>query len=161
MPRFGTEPSAGENDSVSEVRFSSSTLSLPLTGIGSGVGVVGLSGRKMVLKPLPVKVPVKAASGPSVGISAPIGVRCSPAAIGTSVILNPLGSCTAGWRFTLAMAAISDAWVAVSVVSFSGSAMIAAGLMVVSGMVQLSRYADRSPPIEFHYPSLRTAFCEP
>jgi hypothetical protein len=29
-------------------------LSLPSTGIGSGVGVALLSGRKMVLKPLPV-----------------------------------------------------------------------------------------------------------
>src|SRR5579862_3440582 len=142
MPRFGTEPSGGENDSVSEVRLSSSTLSLPATGIGSGVGVVGLSGRKMVLKPLPVKVPVNAANGPSVGVSKPIGVRCSPAAIGTSVILKPVGNCTAGFSSRLATAATSEAWVAVSVVSFSGAATVASGLMVVSGMVQLSRYGS-------------------
>ena len=35
--------------------------------MGSGVGVFRLSGRKMVLKPCPLKVPVKAARGPRLG----------------------------------------------------------------------------------------------
>ncbi len=42
----------GAKDRVSEVRFSSST------------GVLWLFGRKMVLNPLPVQLPVKATSGP-------------------------------------------------------------------------------------------------
>jgi hypothetical protein len=60
---------SGENDSVSEVRFSSRMLSLGGGGgaIGNDVGVVVLSGRKMVLKPLPLKVPAKALSGPGLG----------------------------------------------------------------------------------------------
>ena len=33
----------------------------------SGVGVAVLSGRKIILKPFPVNVPVKAASGPRLG----------------------------------------------------------------------------------------------
>lgn len=55
---------------VSSVRFSSSTLSggsVVLIGPGICVGVVALSGRKIVLNPCPVNVPVKADSGPSVG----------------------------------------------------------------------------------------------
>src|SRR6266702_7292714 len=69
-PRFGIEPRLFENDSVSSVRFSSSTLSggsVVLIGPGICVGVVVLSGRKIVLNPCPVNVPVKADSGPSVG----------------------------------------------------------------------------------------------
>jgi hypothetical protein len=38
-----------------------------VTGIGSFVGVTVLSGRKMVLKPLPAKLPENAASGPRLG----------------------------------------------------------------------------------------------
>src|SRR6266702_8608735 len=69
-PRLGIEPRLFENDSVSSVRFSSSTLSagsVVLIGPGICVGVVVLSGRKIVLNPCPVNVPVKADNGPSVG----------------------------------------------------------------------------------------------
>src|ERR1035438_6921054 len=66
VPRLGTSPRLLENESVSAVRLSSSTLSLLGNGIGSG-GELGLLGRKMVLKPLPTKSPAKAASGPSGG----------------------------------------------------------------------------------------------
>ena len=66
-PRLGTEPKLGENDKVSEVTFNSRMLSEPLTGVGSGVGVLLLFGRKMVLKPLPFQVPTKAANGPRFG----------------------------------------------------------------------------------------------
>src|ERR1035438_2683714 len=97
VPRLGTSPRLGENDRVSWVRFSSSTLSLPLTGTGSGVGVAVLSGRKMVLKPLPRNVPVKAVSGPSgaTGVTAVLGaVRFD-----TSRNLKPLGTAKAFSRF--------------------------------------------------------------
>ena len=68
-PRLGTEPSAGEKDSVSEVRLISSTLSLgPVGGVGSGVGVWVLLGRKMVLRPWPLNVPANAVSGPRPGV---------------------------------------------------------------------------------------------
>jgi hypothetical protein len=60
-PRLGTKPRLCPNDKVSRVRFSSSTLSP--TG-SPGVGVAELSGWKMVLKPLPRYVPVKAAIEP-------------------------------------------------------------------------------------------------
>src|ERR1700682_4103798 len=63
VPRFGTVPRGEEKERVSEVRFSSRMLSL-ITGTGSGVGVTALSGRKMVLKPLPAQSPTRAASGP-------------------------------------------------------------------------------------------------
>ena len=59
-----------ENDSVSSVRFSCNTLSggsVVVTGPGIGVGVLVLSGRKMVLNPRPVNVPAKADSGPRFG----------------------------------------------------------------------------------------------
>ena len=68
-PRLGTEPRLAENDRVSCVRLSSSTLSLPPTGTGKCVGVVGLSGRKISLNPLPMKVPTKCASGPRAGVA--------------------------------------------------------------------------------------------
>jgi hypothetical protein len=67
IPRLGTEPRPLENDRVSEVAFSSRMLSLLETGMGSGVGVAALSGRKIVLKPLPANVPVNSASGPKLG----------------------------------------------------------------------------------------------
>jgi hypothetical protein len=66
------EPRLLEKDKVSSVRFSSSTLSggsVVLMGPGIGVGVFWLSGRKIVLKPRPVQVPVKAARGPRLGAS--------------------------------------------------------------------------------------------
>src|ERR1700712_2147040 len=66
-PRFGTEPRLGENDRTSLVRLSSRMLSLVFCGIGSGVGVMGLFGRKMVLKPWPCQSPTKSASGPRFG----------------------------------------------------------------------------------------------
>src|ERR1035438_2374198 len=75
-PRLGTEPRGAEKDSVSAVRFSSRTLSLGGTGAtGSGVGEPRL-GRKMVLKPWPVNVPVKAASGPKPGATAGLLRAC-------------------------------------------------------------------------------------
>src|SRR6516165_5087752 len=88
LPRLGTEPRLLENDNVSLVRFSSSTLSLPVTGIGSGVGVFVLSGRKMRLKPLPLNAPVKAASGPRLGGAAPRAL--SAVRLDTSPKLKPL-----------------------------------------------------------------------
>lgn len=66
-PRLGTEPKLGENDKVSEVIFNSRTLSESGTGVGRGVGVLLLFGRKMVLKPLPFQVPAKAVNGPRLG----------------------------------------------------------------------------------------------
>jgi hypothetical protein len=80
MPRLGTEPKAGENAKVSEVRFSSRTLSLPETGTGNGVGVTGLSGRKIVLKPLPAHLPANAASAPRLGSG--LGAGCSTGVTG-------------------------------------------------------------------------------
>src|SRR6266446_8717472 len=56
-PRLGMLPRFGAKDSVSEVRFSSSTAS-------AAVPSSFAYGRKMVLKPLPIQLPVNAASGP-------------------------------------------------------------------------------------------------
>src|ERR1035441_1722534 len=71
VPRLGTEPRLGENERLSEVRFSSRILSRggggAGTGLGSGVGEAALSGRKIVLKPLPTQSPTNAASGPRGG----------------------------------------------------------------------------------------------
>src|SRR5882757_9713676 len=66
-PRLGLDPRLAENDNISSVRFSSRTLSDPMIGGLKTVGVAALSGRKMVLKPLPVQLPVKAESGPRMG----------------------------------------------------------------------------------------------
>src|SRR5580692_8879187 len=100
-PRFGTDPRPGENERVSEVRLSSRTLSEVGTGMGSGVGVAGFCGRKIVLKPLPVKVPAKPASAPSVG-GASLGAAAAIAApggtVGTSWILKLLGTTNADSR---------------------------------------------------------------
>jgi hypothetical protein len=41
----------------------------PIGDTGNGVGVTVLSGRKMVLKPLPVNVPLKLVRGPSAGVA--------------------------------------------------------------------------------------------
>src|SRR5271165_1580477 len=90
------EPRLGENDKVSRVRFSSSTLSLLSGGSGGGTGrgsVVGdavLSGRKMVLKPWPLNVPAKATSGPRLG--AEEATALGAVRFDTSLILKPLGS---------------------------------------------------------------------
>src|ERR1019366_1960395 len=98
VPRLGTAPRLGENDSVSDVRLSSRMLSMVAGGvgggglIGSGVGVTVLSGRKMVFKPGPVNVPVKAAIGPRLGAGAVRAVAMEVPGMGTSVILNPLGN---------------------------------------------------------------------
>src|SRR5579872_5549659 len=89
VPRFGTVPKLGENVRLSEVRFSSRMLSLE-TGMGSTVGVWLLSGRKMVLKPLPTHSPTNAASGPRLG-----GGVLAPLVRGdgrTSPNRKPLGS---------------------------------------------------------------------
>src|ERR1700680_2215690 len=68
MPRFGTEPRLFEKERDSTVRFSSRTLSCGgIGGMGNGVGVAVLLGRKMVLKPLPSKLPLKSARGPRLG----------------------------------------------------------------------------------------------
>lgn len=93
-PRFGTEPRLGENDSVSRVRFSSSTLSLPVIGLGRPVGVLVLSGRKMVLKPLPRNAPVKADSGPRAGTAEASALGAVK--LETSPNLKPAGSDRAG-----------------------------------------------------------------
>src|SRR5271156_289745 len=57
-----------EKDSVSCVRLSSRMLSKGwvggLSGTGSAVGVVVLSGRKIVLNPCPVQLPANTESGP-------------------------------------------------------------------------------------------------
>src|ERR1700732_2814447 len=71
-PRLGTEPKLGENDKLSEVMFSSRMLAVAgggpaATGVGSGVGVLLLSGRKIVLKPRPFQAPTNATSGPRLG----------------------------------------------------------------------------------------------
>src|SRR6266850_583741 len=60
LPRFGAK------ERLSEVRFSSSTLSSgPMGGTRNGpVGVFLLFGRNMVLNPLPIQLPVNAPSGP-------------------------------------------------------------------------------------------------
>src|SRR5271165_667603 len=100
-PRLGTEPRLGENDKVSRVRFSSSTLSLPVTGTGSGVGVAVLSGRKMVLKPWPLNVPAKAASGPRLGVEE--ATALGAVRFDTSLNLKPLGSEKAGPRLMSVM----------------------------------------------------------
>src|ERR1019366_3097998 len=102
VPRLGTAPRLGENDSVSDVRLSSRMLSMVAGGggggglvgrrVGGGVGVTVLSGRKMVLKPVPVNVPVKAAIGPRLGAGAVGAVAMEVPGMGTSVILNPLGN---------------------------------------------------------------------
>lgn len=73
-PRLGTLPRGLEKDSVSVVRLSSRVFSLG--GVGAG-GLIGLGnvvplggplfGRKIVLKPVPAKVPVKFDSTPSGG----------------------------------------------------------------------------------------------
>ena len=84
VPRFGMDPRPGWKERVSEVRLSSRTLSEPGTGTGSGVGVVEFCGLKIVLKPLPVKVPVKPASAPSVG-GASLGTAAAIAAPGGTV----------------------------------------------------------------------------
>jgi hypothetical protein len=104
MPRLGTEPRLGEKVRVSAVRFSSRMLSVLETGIGNGVGVAVLSGRKMVLKPLPVKAPVKAASGPRLGggvgaVGVSFGARAD-----TAPNLKPLGSEMAAVLIVLAIA---------------------------------------------------------
>src|SRR5580692_5045644 len=94
-PRLGTEPRLRENDRVSRVRFSSRRLSLPLTGTGSLVGDPR-SGRKMVLKPLPWNVPVKAASGPRLGTEEALSLNV--VRLDTSPNLKSLGPKRAGSR---------------------------------------------------------------
>jgi hypothetical protein len=58
--------------------------------LGSGVGVAVLSGRKMVLNPWPVNVPVKAASGPRLGSDELAALN--DVELDTSPNLKPLGS---------------------------------------------------------------------
>src|ERR1700688_2338142 len=92
-PRFGMDPRPGENERVSDVRLSSRTLSELGTGTGSGVGVAGFCGRKIILKPLREKVPAKPASPANVG-GASLGAAASAApggTVGTSWILKLLG----------------------------------------------------------------------
>lgn len=66
---MGTDPKLGENDRLSEVRFSSRMLSRGGGGGGTGfgrcVGVAVLSGRKIVLKPFPTQSPTNADRGPN------------------------------------------------------------------------------------------------
>ena len=58
--------------------------------MGSCVGVAALSGRKMVLKPWPVNVPAKAASGPRLGTDDLIVLNA--VRLDTSPNLKSLGS---------------------------------------------------------------------
>src|ERR1700688_5226632 len=100
MPRLGIEPRLEENDSVSEVKLSSRRLS---PGAGWGSGNVCFCGRKIVLKPMPIQVPSKAASGPSGGgggAAARAAAPCRTAgALGrTSWILKSFGMEKAGSR---------------------------------------------------------------
>jgi hypothetical protein len=91
MPRFGIDPRAAENDSVSSVRLISRTLSFgPVAGLGSGVGLAVKScGRKIVFRPLPLNVPVKPAMPPSGGAAgAAAAANCSCVG-GTSPHRNP------------------------------------------------------------------------
>ena len=73
-PRFGILPRGGENESVSVVKFNIRTFSLGVVGGGGKTGlgnvvVVGgpLLGRKIRLKPVPAKVPLKFSKTPSGG----------------------------------------------------------------------------------------------
>jgi hypothetical protein len=85
-PRLGILPRGVENESVSLTKFSSSTLSLwagssggaiKLKGVGSGTIGFGnvvvdggpLLGRKIKLKPVPTKVPLKFSRTPKGGAS--------------------------------------------------------------------------------------------
>jgi len=86
-PLLGTEPKLGENDKVSDVIFNSKMLSEPGTGVGSGVGVLSLFGRKIVLKPLPFQVPTNAVKGPRLGGTIGVG--------GTAGATPALGSASA------------------------------------------------------------------
>src|SRR5277367_2492688 len=79
-PRLGTLPREVEKHSVSVVRLSSRTLWLGglggggWTGLGNVVVVGGpLLGRKIKLKPVPAKFPVKFASTPSDGGGVAVG----------------------------------------------------------------------------------------
>src|SRR5580658_45246 len=95
-PRLGTFPSEAEKVRVSLVRLSSRTFSLG--GVG-GVGVTAfgkvvvvgaaLLGRKIVLKPVPAKVPVKFERTPS-GAVVTTGDLLGTDLI--SLIWNPVGS---------------------------------------------------------------------
>src|SRR5277367_1483893 len=79
-PRLGTLPREVEKHSVSVVRLSSRTLWLGgvggggETGLGNVVVVGGpLLGRKIKLKPVPAKFPVKFVSTPSGGCGVAVG----------------------------------------------------------------------------------------
>jgi len=69
-------------------------LSLPVIGLGSPVGVLALSGRKMRLKPLPRNVPVKADSGPRAGTAEASALGAVK--LDTSPNLKPSGRDRAG-----------------------------------------------------------------
>lgn len=73
-PRFGIAPRGGPNVSFSVTKFNSRTLSLLTIGIAGMIGlgnvvVVGgpLLGRKIRLKPVPAKVPLKFSRTPNGG----------------------------------------------------------------------------------------------
>jgi len=96
VPLFGTEPRLGENERLSEVRFSSRMLSPGGRGKGSGVGVAVLLGRKIVLKPLPTQSPTNAASGPrgaggAVGPAILCSGRSSPNTKSKGSLMDALG----------------------------------------------------------------------
>jgi hypothetical protein len=64
------------------------------------------SGRKMVLKPLPWNVPVKAANGPRLGTDETRSLNA--VALDTSPNLKPLGCSKAGWRLGSLIGSSSD-----------------------------------------------------
>src|ERR1700747_2283439 len=106
IPRLGTEPRLVEKDKVSVVRFSSRMLSLLGTGTGNGVGVAVLCGRKIVLNPLPVNVPVQSASGPRLGAREPAARNA--VRLDTAPNRKPLGRKTAGSSCVSLIAASSN-----------------------------------------------------
>src|SRR6516225_10023876 len=96
-PRLGTDPIGREKDSVWLTRFSSRRLS-DLTGWGSVVGEPA-SGRKIWLNPWPCHVPVKADSGPKLGVCGGVGAgMLLPSVLGTSPNSKSPGRKRAGVR---------------------------------------------------------------
>src|SRR3981189_2693651 len=87
-PRLGTAPRGSWNDSDSTVRFSSRMLSLSGCGVGNWVGVAEFCGRKIVLKPRPMNVPVNALRSAGAG-------GATPGWTGTSLMVKSVGICTA------------------------------------------------------------------
>src|SRR3979490_3040981 len=129
-PRLGTAPRGSWNDSDSTVRFSSRMLSLSGCGVGNWVGVAEFFGRKIVLKPRPLIVPVNALSGPRAGaISAGAG-GATPGWTGTSLMVKSVGICTAEVSFVRGRARRAGTRV-LAVVFIAALARVLAGVLAV------------------------------